>query len=745
MVKVSGDNVFVDQEETSGETTRPRRSERIRNSKSPQQLVEDKENVVNCSTPKKLKQKKGSRRGSASKKPLAQDPFSTLQDDTADEVFHWLDPREVALRTSLVSTHWRRLSAHRSLWASLRRRCPPGHGNDDIHWRIFYTPTQNVDAGHGDEAQCYRVLDRATGEITLAKCVQVSEENGVSRWLLREAAILWNTNHSCIVKLKGSAVDTTEAVLFFQDCGSTNLHRIACNGDNTPSAINNGEQVTNMKVTLDQLRQNFFRILSAVAECHAQQVIHRNVKPSKFLVDDEGVCWMTSFTSSLVNGGCIAPRQLMPRMGTTQYLAPEVLLGASDLELDYTTYSEKVDMWSAGLILAEMAAGGPLFVVDSEIDLLFSIFRLLGTPSETTWEGVSNLPCSIENFPQWTGKASAGLDKIFGVLGEDGCDLLSRLLTYDSKKRICAMDALRHPFFSSHNMIWNAPSITAVPKMVQQHLSATKVQVWATLCRREASIPVLGDFLSQKNVDEANVTPAMRAILIDWMNEISYSWFMRPERRALHAAVSCLDRYLAVADVRKENLQLVGATCYALAAKLEEAEVITSTGYVTISDGAFSKDDMQECEVAVAHALRCRVAFPTAADFEPLVAETLAIENGTEVWADAPVSLLAQMLNDAMLLKYQRTQQHRPSIVCCSAFIVASLTIAKKLPVAVLSACELRNYLSCVRDIYAVVEEMKVNSWNHAFRNPKFQRVHDTQLVDVEACIAELENMVFIR
>ena len=115
--------------------------------------------------------------------------------------------------------------------------------------------------------------------------------------------------------------------------------------------------------------------------------------------------------------------------GTPQYLAPEVLLGAADLEFDYTSYTEKVDMWAAGLILAEMAAGGPLFVVDSEIDLLFSIFRMLGTPDEESWPGLHDLACSIDNFPNWPVE-TRNLAQTFSILGSSGCDLLKKLLRF---------------------------------------------------------------------------------------------------------------------------------------------------------------------------------------------------------------------------------------------------------------------------------------------------------------------------
>ena len=51
----------------------------------------------------------------------------------------------------------------------------------------------------------------------------------------------------------------------------------------------------------------------------------------------------------------------------------------------------------------------PLFPGDSEIDQLFKIFRALGTPTESTWPGVSQLPDFKDTFPQWQKKVCAAL------------------------------------------------------------------------------------------------------------------------------------------------------------------------------------------------------------------------------------------------------------------------------------------------------------------------------------------------
>jgi hypothetical protein len=41
---------------------------------------------------------------------------------------------------------------------------------------------------------------------------------------------------------------------------------------------------------------------------------------------------------------------------------------------------------------------------DSEIDEIFRIFRLLGTPDEEAWPGVTTLPDYKPTFPSWHAK-----------------------------------------------------------------------------------------------------------------------------------------------------------------------------------------------------------------------------------------------------------------------------------------------------------------------------------------------------
>ena len=106
-------------------------------------------------------------------------------------------------------------------------------------------------------------------------------------------------------------------------------------------------------------------------------------------------------------------------------------------------------MWSAGCIFAEMATRRPLFPGDSESDESFKIFKILGSPAEEDWPGVTSLPDYKHSFPKW--KRNIEMDIITGdgarVLGEDGLDLLEALLIYDPAGRMSAKQACAHRYF----------------------------------------------------------------------------------------------------------------------------------------------------------------------------------------------------------------------------------------------------------------------------------------------------------
>jgi len=77
--------------------------------------------------------------------------------------------------------------------------------------------------------------------------------------------------------------------------------------------------------------------------------------------------------------------------------------------------------------------------------LIFQYCRILRTPTEDIWPGVTQLSDYKATFPNWM---TNNLDSQVKTLDEDGLDLLQAMLTYDPVYRISARAALQHPYFN---------------------------------------------------------------------------------------------------------------------------------------------------------------------------------------------------------------------------------------------------------------------------------------------------------
>ncbi|XP_057501847.1 cell division control protein 2 homolog [Actinidia eriantha] len=188
---------------------------------------------------------------------------------------------------------------------------------------------------------------------------------------------------------------------------------------------------------LDIIRNFLKQILSGMCYCHSRGLLHRDLKPFNVLVDTStNTVKIADFG---LGRGLFTPScSLSPEVGSLTYQAPEILLGSPK-------YSSPVDMWSVGCIFGEMLLLRPLFPGSSKSMVLKEIFRLLGTPTEKTWPGVSILPW----FPEVTVEAQpAEFEDVIGDLDAAGADLIRRLLCLNPKERITAEESLKHDYFA---------------------------------------------------------------------------------------------------------------------------------------------------------------------------------------------------------------------------------------------------------------------------------------------------------
>lgn len=173
---------------------------------------------------------------------------------------------------------------------------------------------------------------------------------------------------------------------------------------------------------------------------HRHGIIHRDLKPQNLLIDRDGNLKIADFGLASAIG--LPLRNYEHDIVTLWYRAPEILMGE-------TKYTTAIDMWSIGCIFGEMILRRPLFPGDSEIDQLFRIFRLLGTPDEESWPGVKELPNYKTKFPKWA--TPECLDQELPNSEAWAADLLLQMLFYNVKRRISAIRAFFHPYFYDYN------------------------------------------------------------------------------------------------------------------------------------------------------------------------------------------------------------------------------------------------------------------------------------------------------
>lgn len=129
-----------------------------------------------------------------------------------------------------------------------------------------------------------------------------------------------------------------------------------------------------------QVKCYMHQLLSGLEHCHNRHVLHRDIKGSNLLIDNDGILQIADFgLASFFDPN--HKQHMTSRVVTLWYRPPELLLGATD-------YGVGVDLWSAGCILAELLAGKPIMPGRTEVNfwlyhliLLLMLLHYQGMPS----------------------------------------------------------------------------------------------------------------------------------------------------------------------------------------------------------------------------------------------------------------------------------------------------------------------------------------------------------------------------
>ncbi|KAI5478638.1 hypothetical protein MNV49_004780 [Pseudohyphozyma bogoriensis] len=279
--------------------------------------------------------------------------------------------------------------------------------------------------GEGTYGVVYRSRNKETNEIVALKKIRLEQEDeGVPSTAIREISLLKEMKDDNVVRLFDIVHNDTKLYLVFEFL-DMDLKRYM-------DKVGDGEGLG------PEIVQKFtYQLIKGTYYLHAHRILHRDLKPQNLLINKDGNLKLADFGLARAFG--IPLRSYTHEIVTLWYRAPEVLLGSRH-------YSTGVDMWSVGCIFAEMIMRQPLFPGDSEIDEIFRIFRLLGTPDEEMWPGVTSLPDYKSSFPNWHPKELA--DNVPGLTPEAG-EILAGMLAFDPAKRMSAKAALKSEYFQN--------------------------------------------------------------------------------------------------------------------------------------------------------------------------------------------------------------------------------------------------------------------------------------------------------
>ncbi|RLN40576.1 putative protein kinase superfamily protein [Panicum miliaceum] len=294
--------------------------------------------------------------------------------------------------------------------------------------------------GQGTYSNVYKARDTVSGKIVALKKVRFDNLEPESvRFMAREILILRRLDHPNVVKLDGLVTSRMSCSLYLVfEYMEHDLAGLAASPD--------------IKFTEPQVKCYMHQLLLGLEHCHDRGVLHRDIKGSNLLLDNNGMLKIADFgLASFFDPDRKQP--MTSRVVTLWYRPPELLLGAMD-------YGVGVDLWSAGCILAELLAGRPIMPGRTEVEQLHKIFKLCGSPTEEYWKK-SKLPHATIFKPQQPYKRR--IRETFKDFPQSALHLIETLLAIDPADRLTATAALRSDFFTTEPFACEPSSLPKYP------------------------------------------------------------------------------------------------------------------------------------------------------------------------------------------------------------------------------------------------------------------------------------------